>query len=457
MITTRIITSIKGIEDACALIYDVYIKYEQWKLLSNNPVRLRIETKNNRKLLVDRFTDLAIWFGAFDGETLVGCARLCGPDESGKFEMECYPDSLIVRNYLDKNTYLEMGKVTTKIDYKGDKIIHRLYLIMLEYCEINHYSMFCGTNNLFIKSLFKRIEIPIKIEQAFKYVQSDSMPVNFYLVNYETNESKAIIKKLKQLLDNGIQITNILDALELFADILPAPFYWHDTDGTVLGINERCLEGMGTTREKIIGKTPYDFYPKEIAEHILKHNEKIIRTGEVLSQEEVINNFSTGDIIYALAIKAPLYDNDGNIVGIVGTSIDITAEKEKLQREIETYQAEQKLQARFKSLIDEITHSISSYQIDTLHEKTGTKLQKYHSAPQITLTRREEQTLYYLSMYKGPKEIASILSLVEGKEITASTVQSVIDKQLYRKFEVNSIGLLMEKAKALKIISFKLD
>jgi len=72
----------------------------------------------------------------------------------------------------------------------------------------------------------------------------------------------------------------------------------------------------------------------------------------------------------------------------------------------------------------------------------------------ITLSKREREILYYLSLNKSPKDIATILSVLDKKAILPTTVQSVIDKQLYQKLDVFNIGQLIEKANMLKLIPF---
>ncbi len=133
----------------------------------------------------------------------------------------------------------------------------------------------------------------------------------------------------------------IFEALEIVEPILPTPFYWMDADGVVLGINELCLKAIGSSRE-IIGKKPYEFYKKEIAEHILKHNAEVIKTGEILSQEEWIEDITTKKIKCFSSIKSPLYDDQGTIIGIIGSSVEITAEKEaeRLKAEIARQEVE---------------------------------------------------------------------------------------------------------------------
>lgn len=167
----------------------------------------------------------------------------------------------------------------------------------------------------------------------------------------------------------------IFDALDAVAAILPAPVYWHDTTGVVLGINDQCLKAMGASRE-IVGKRPYDFYPKEVADHILEHNKKVMSTEQILSQEEMIEDITTKQVKYFTAIKAPLYDDCGRVIGIVGTSIDITAEKEAEKLVFEQ-------QEKFRKIVHQTVHDIRSpltamYMIlplcNTLPEKLRTSL-----------------------------------------------------------------------------------
>lgn len=72
----------------------------------------------------------------------------------------------------------------------------------------------------------------------------------------------------------------------------------------------------------------------------------------------------------------------------------------------------------------------------------------------INLSAREQEILYYLYLNKSPKEIANILSIISGKEVSASTIHAIINKRLYVKFNVNSVSQLIEKAHAYNMIPF---
>lgn len=125
----------------------------------------------------------------------------------------------------------------------------------------------------------------------------------------------------------------MLKRIEETAEIFPAPLYWEDVNHVVLGGNRALFQATGGEKQLFIGKTPYDFYPKAMADHIVEHNKKVMLTGKTLSQEEAILDIKTGEYKYFTAVKAPFYDEDGKVIGIVGTSVDITEQK-KIEEEL---------------------------------------------------------------------------------------------------------------------------
>ncbi len=357
------------IEDACALLYREYIETGSWIFSNNNPSELKIITKNNRQLLVDRITSHAIWFGAFDSDysdKLVGCLRLFKATKNIPFEIETYPTAKeVVRQYIEINkpNLYEASRACVDSEYKGKNILALLYLGMTEYCQEEKSSVFGSVSNGYAKSVLRRIGWPCKKEEAFKFEESDSGAVNFYFTSYKDHEIANMIKNIKSL-ENARKkkSLNILDALNMVAQIFPAPMYWHDTKGIVLGVNIRCLKDMGKSIEEVLGKTPYELYPKEIADYVWKNSEQVFKNGEALSQEEYSYDISGKVIGTYLSIKTPLYDEDGQVLGVLGTSINITAEKEAERLKIanEKQQTLLEQEEKFRKVANKVAHDIQS-------------------------------------------------------------------------------------------------
>jgi signal transduction histidine kinase len=87
-----------------------------------------------------------------------------------------------------------------------------------------------------------------------------------------------------------------------------------------------------------------------------------MRSGEVMAQEEQIEDISTGKTKFFFNIKAPLYDDEGAIIGILGSAMDITAQKEaeKLKMENELHRAIALEHDKFRGLVAQVNHDIRS-------------------------------------------------------------------------------------------------
>ena len=321
-------------------------------------------------ILVDRYIEIAIWFGAFDNEKLVGCIRVCGVDENKLLEFEHCPDSQVVQGYLngvDRTNCLELGKLAVANEYMGRGVVDMLLLASFRFCAGNQYSAITLSSHGYLKALYRRIAFPLKKERAFKCDPNGSTFVNFYFANFENAEVVATLKNLEYLeSDSTNKRTNVFNTLEAIKPIMPTPFYWMDCSGVVLGINDLCLDAIGTTRE-IVGKRPYDFYRKEIADHILAHNVRVIQSGEILSQEEWIEDVTTKEKKCFSAIKAPLYDDEGMIIGIIGTSIEVTAEREAERLRSEKFEQQKKITNFARKVAHDLNSPIAALKVMVLN------------------------------------------------------------------------------------------
>jgi len=137
--------------------------------------------------------------------------------------------------------------------------------------------------------------------------------------------------------------------------------YWKDINSVYLGSNIFAAKKAGLDRpEDIIGKTDYDLFSKKEADLFRKNDLAIIQSGKEIITEEgfILKNGEKTE----LSCKRPLYDKQGNIIGIIGNTIDITAQKEVEKLKLET--ALQKLktqeQEAFQAIVGQVSHDIRS-------------------------------------------------------------------------------------------------
>ena len=117
-------------------------------------------------------------------------------------------------------------------------------------------------------------------------------------------------------------------------EAIPASIYFKDISGKNLVVNKAYEELVGRNREDIIGKTDAELLPKKLAVQCRKSDEKVFRTGKIYHSDEKCLS-PTGENIYFETTKSPIFDEHGNIMGLVGVSRDITARK-KTEEALET-------------------------------------------------------------------------------------------------------------------------
>ncbi len=126
--------------------------------------------------------------------------------------------------------------------------------------------------------------------------------------------------------------------LRTLIDNLPDYIYIKDIESRFVICNIATAHSMGMTKpEDLAGKTDFDFHPPEMAAQYYADEREIIRTGQPLINHEEPALDPTGNVRWYSAIKVPLRDNQGKIIGLVGISRDIT-ERKQAEEKVKKYQ-----------------------------------------------------------------------------------------------------------------------
>jgi PAS domain S-box-containing protein len=142
----------------------------------------------------------------------------------------------------------------------------------------------------------------------------------------ETRKTKKQL--LAELAEARTQIT-ALEGLHVLIKNLPDHIYVKDKEGRFLLVNTAQAHYMGGVKpDELVGKSDFDFYPAELASRYHADEQAIIRSGQPLIDHEEINlNHQTGEQTWTSTTKIPVRDDQGQVVGIVGISRDITQRK----------------------------------------------------------------------------------------------------------------------------------
>ncbi|HIJ87754.1 MAG TPA: PAS domain S-box protein [Desulfuromonadales bacterium] len=124
--------------------------------------------------------------------------------------------------------------------------------------------------------------------------------------------------------------------------------YFKDRNGFYLGCNKSSQNLIGLSEQEQIGKSDIDIFSKEEAEHILKKDQEILKSGVAIRIEEWVSSSTVGRVLLETT-KAPIFDNHGQPIGLVGISRDIT-ERKQMEEDLLQAKADAESANRAKSV-----------------------------------------------------------------------------------------------------------
>ena len=155
-----------------------------------------------------------------------------------------------------------------------------------------------------------------------------------------------LMEDLKTEISERIQIEENLkqerNLLRTLIDTIPDPVSIKNVDGKYIMNNLAHKKLIGISEDaEIAGKTAFDFFTPEVADDILKDDQRVVESGKsFLNKVESIHSKARKGIRWHLTSKIPLLDSKGKPVEILTISHDITDRKEaeeKLKKSEEKY------------------------------------------------------------------------------------------------------------------------
>ena len=117
------------------------------------------------------------------------------------------------------------------------------------------------------------------------------------------------------------------DLLRMFIDAVPGVVYAKDREGRLLVANRGTAELLGLPPERFLGRTDAEILadPQDVTT-VMENDRRIMETGIAEQVEERIRR-SDGTPATWLSTKAPMRDANGEVIGLIGTSLDISDRK----------------------------------------------------------------------------------------------------------------------------------
>jgi len=115
--------------------------------------------------------------------------------------------------------------------------------------------------------------------------------------------------------------------LRKIVDAVPGVVYAKDLQGRMLVANRGTAELVGKPASFFIGKTDAEFLDDlEQARAVMETDRRVMETGQAEQVEEAVR-LPNGTHALWLSTKAPLRDAEGRVVGLIGSSVEISERK----------------------------------------------------------------------------------------------------------------------------------
>jgi len=132
----------------------------------------------------------------------------------------------------------------------------------------------------------------------------------------------------RQIAESGTSQQMLRNVTENF----PGLVFWKDRHSVYLGCNRAFAHAAGLRdSSEIAGKTDFDLpWAKHEAEAYLAADQEVMESGKARLGILETQYQAGGRVAWFETTKAPLLDSQGNVIGILGTSHDVTEQKHAL-------------------------------------------------------------------------------------------------------------------------------
>lgn len=135
-------------------------------------------------------------------------------------------------------------------------------------------------------------------------------------------QSELLIERTQELSRSNIFLDSVIENLPIMV------FIKDGQELRFLRVNKVAEEIIGSPRSELIGKTDYDFFTEEQAEHFINKDREALESGKIIDiPEEAIQTKDKG-LRYLHTVKVPILDEQKKPLYLLGISEDITERRQ---------------------------------------------------------------------------------------------------------------------------------
>ena len=109
---------------------------------------------------------------------------------------------------------------------------------------------------------------------------------------------------------------------------IPDLIFFKDTESRYLGCNIAFEKFVGKSQLEMIGRSDFELFGQQMAKHFIDMDILMMQQKSQRRNDELVT-YPDGQQVYLETLKTPYYDHEGNVLGLIGISRDISLRKEK--------------------------------------------------------------------------------------------------------------------------------
>jgi sigma-B regulation protein RsbU (phosphoserine phosphatase) len=195
----------------------------------------------------------------------------------------------------------------------------------------------------FESQIYRKDGSTIWISENCRAVRDVHGKVQFY---------EGTVEDITQGRQTEMNLRNSESLYHSLVETMPQNVFRKDLGGRFTFANQQYCKHYRCKLEDILGKTDFDFFPKELAEKYQKDDQRVMETGQTYEFTEEHHPFGQEKTITHV-VKTPLYSADGSIIGLQGIFWDVTEQvrAEEQVRRVNAELARSREELRTKNLL----------------------------------------------------------------------------------------------------------
>ena len=160
--------------------------------------------------------------------------------------------------------------------------------------------------------------------------------------------NKSLLKQIEERKKAEQALAKETSLLSGLLDSVPDIVFFKDKKGVYSGCNPEFSRFVGRDRAQIIGSTDYDLFEKELADSFCNNDRIMMEQAKARRNEEWID-YPDGRRRLIDTYKAPLRSANGDTIGVLGVSRDIT-ERKRIEEDL--LESEENFRTFFETMDD---------------------------------------------------------------------------------------------------------